>query len=169
MGRSDYRGLSRFAEKLERELQGAELDKFIRDATKFLVAEFLRYVIQKTPVDDKNPNHRGGTLRRGWVLGGGGGDALSQANVSPAVLEALAKDFVSSISVLRVGKNYIVRVINHTPYASYVEFGHRTRNGGGMGFVRGQNFQSDTEQEIQAHASEMLRDILMDKIQKVMR
>lgn len=168
LARSDFRELSRFKAKLERKLQGAELEKFMRDATKFLTAQFLAKVIEKTPVDDKSRNHRGGTLRRGWIVGGGG-DALSQANVSPAVLEALAKEFASTISVRKSGKNFIVRVDNPTPYASYVEFGHRTRNGGGMGFVEGQKFQLKTEMEIQAHASAMLGDILEQKIQEVMR
>ncbi len=166
--RSNYRELTRFKERLQRNLQGAELDKFIRDCTKFLMAEFLKYVIMKTPVDDKNPNHQGGTLRRGWIAGAGG-DAFSQANLSPSVVEGLAKEFMQSVNVLRVGRSFVVRVINNTAYASYVEFGHRTRNGGGVGFVEGQHFAEDTEREIETHSGEMLEYLLRKKLEGVMQ
>ena len=50
----------------------------------------------------------GGTLRRGWTVG----------------------------TVIKSGKQYNIEVINSVEYASYVEFGHRTRNH--KGWVPGQ-------------------------------
>ena len=47
----------------------------------------------------------GGTLRRGWGA-------------------------VADINVVKEGDIYTVTIINPVEYASYVEFGHRTRNGG---------------------------------------
>ncbi len=46
----------------------------------------------------------GGTLRRNWTIDG--------------------------VEVQRVGNDYVLDVINPTEYASYVEYGHRTRGGG---------------------------------------
>lgn len=152
---ADFRQLQQFHEKLERELQGTELEKFIKGAIKFLTAEFLRYVIPKTPVDDKSKNHVGGTLRRGWVANKEVGDG-DNSNV--------INEFMNTVSVIKNGINYIIRVENPTEYASYVEYGHRTRNGGGMGYVEGQHFMADTEDEIGANAVEMLEDLLLEKI-----
>lgn len=154
-GGADFRELEQFTQKLEQELQGEQLEEFIKGAVKFLTAQFLMYVIPKTPVDDKSKNHVGGTLRRGWTNKQDYGE-------NPSV--SAMQDFMNDVSVLRVGNKYILRVINPTEYASYVEYGHRTRNDGGMGYVQPQHFMTKTEEEIEAHASEMLEDLLREKL-----
>lgn len=151
MGRhTDFRGLEAFAknfEKLEK-----NVDQIAEKAIKELAARLLALVIKRTPplrtqkktvpVLDENGKKviykrgknkgkvktktttakHGGTLKRGWTAKthreaeagtGNGGDVGS---------------YVNSVSVKQAGKVYTVEVINPVEYASYVEFGHRTRN-----------------------------------------
>lgn len=163
----NYRQLEQFANKLQRELQGRELEEFLKGAVKFLTAQFLAYVIPKTPVDDKNKYHRGGTLRRNWIAGKGDSSfekkELTSNDVTPYV-----EEFMTTVSVMKLGNSkYLLRVKNNTEYASYVEYGHRTR--GGNGYVPPQHFMTDTEAEIDGSAVRMLEDLLEEKLKNLMR
>lgn len=91
--------------------------------------------ITKQPMRKKieKPNHRGGTLRRGWT----------------------AKP------VERTGNRYRVTVINPVEYASYVEFGHRQKPGRYVpqigkrlkrGWVPGQYMLTTSEKDLQEWA-----------------
>lgn len=102
-------------------------DDFLTQTSKELAARLLRKVIKRTPVGTYTDGRVGGTLRRGW-------------NVN--------KDF----RVQKVGSNYIIEIVNPVEYASYVNYGHRTRNGGGKGWVEGQFFLEISENELQKSA-----------------
>lgn len=54
--------------------------------------------------------------------------------------------------VKRIDK-YTVRVYNNTPYAGYVEFGHRTR--GGKSFVEGQYMLTKSVEQLSQQREEM--------------
>lgn len=104
---------------------GMTTDDLMQQASKELAARLLRKVIKRTPVGQYNDGRVGGTLRRGW-------------NVN--------KDF----KVQKVGSNYVIEIVNPVEYASFVEFGHRTRGGGS--WVEGQFFLTISESELQKSA-----------------
>lgn len=105
----------------------------IEACAKELAARFLRKVTKRTPV-------RTGNLRRNW-----GGSAGYDMQVN------------------HTGSGYEVVITNNTEYASYVEYGHRTRNGGG--WVKGQFFMTISEQEIQSQAG----SIVQAKFERMLR
>ena len=126
-GNADFEQLRELQERLQK-LQSIDLNKFCEDASKELAARLLALVIPRTPVGDypKETGKEGGTLRRGWTAG----------------KETTPGAYAKSLPVEKSGNYYIIRVINPVEYASYVEFGHRTVNGG---FVEGQYFLTSAE------------------------
>ena len=144
----DKKELEKLQKQLEELEKGKARDKFFEDCAKEMAARLLALVIPKTPVgvyDD--PSRKGGTLRRGWT-GGKNTDA-----------EAFAK----SLEIEKSGKTYTITVENNVEYASYVEYGHRTR--GGKGFVQGKHMLETSEQELKALSPK----ILQDKLEKFLK
>ena len=86
-----------------------------------------------------NINKTGGTLRRGWTAG-------SDQN---------AKAFADSLVMKKHGNLYEVTVANNVEYASYVEFGHRTR--GGSGFVTGKFMLTLSEHELKGQLPRIIK------------
>lgn len=114
-GKCDFRQLKALQKRLD-VLAKMDLDKFCRDVSKELAARLLAKVIRRTPVG-KYPKYTGkvgGTLRRGWT-GGKSGNATSHTK---------------SLGIKKQGNTYTIEIINPVDYASYVEYGHRTRSGG---------------------------------------
>lgn len=77
-----------------------------------------------------------GTLRRRWTIG----------------------------EIQKNGDEYTVEVTNPVDYASYVEYGHRTR--GGRGWVNGRFMLTVSEHEIQDIAPRLLEKRLEDKLRE---
>ena len=125
-GNVDYRQLQKLRDNLQK-LQEIDLDKFCRDMSKELAARLLALVIPRTPVGQypKSSGKKGGTLRRGWTA------RTEQAAKEGGKVDP--KAYANSLPVFRRGRNFYIEVINPVTYASYVEFGHRTRGGGGWG------------------------------------
>ena len=130
-GDVDYKRLQKLRDNLQK-LQDMDLDKFCEDVSKELAARLLALVIPRTPVGQypRSSGKKGGTLRRGWTArteqeaaGGGKVDPAAYANALPV----FKRDPVH--------------------YASYVEFGHRTR--GGDGWVAGQYFLTLSEKDLE--------------------
>lgn len=165
----DCRQLKQLRDNLTK-LQDADMEKFCTDMSKELAKKLLALVIPATPVGDysrevtvvakrtgkkhikgevytKSVNtsgKKGGTLRRGWT-------ARTHAEAqSGSGKGSNAAEFAATMAVKRVGTTYTIEVINPVEYASYVEFGHRTR--GGNGWVEGQYFLTNSENEIRKHA-----------------
>ena len=143
MGRNgsvNVKELEKFTKKLEESFTGGELDKFLESCSKELAARLLAMVIKKTPVGEypSGSGKVGGTLRRGWTAG---------KNSSGAA-------YAQSLKVTRSGGAYVIEVINPVEYASYVEFGHRTR--GGDGWVEGKHMLTLSEEELQRIAPKVL-------------
>jgi hypothetical protein len=122
------------------------IDAFIESCAKELAARLLAKVIKRTPVGiyPASTGKKGGTLRRGWTANTGNN----------------AASYVSSLDVKKVGDAYEIEIVNPIEYASYVEFGHRTR--GGKGWVEGKFMLTISEDEIQASS----QTILENKIKK---
>lgn len=120
------------------------MDKFCEDVSKGLAARLLQLVIPVTPVGQypKSTGKKGGTLRRGWTAkteqeaAGGSGDGRNKV-----------ASYVNALPVFKRGRTFYIEVINPVHYASYVEFGHRTRGGGG--WVAGQYFLTLSEKDLE--------------------
>lgn len=136
----DKKGLEKLQKQLEELEKGKARDKFFEDCAKELAARLLALVIPKTPV-------KSGNLRRGWT----GGKKMD------------AEAFADSLTVKKSGKTYTITVENNVEYASYVEYGHRTR--GGKGFVQGKHMLETSEQELKALSPK----ILQDKLEKFLK
>lgn len=139
-GNVDYKQLQKLRDNLQK-LQDMDLDKFCEDVSKELAARLLALVIPRTPVGQypKSSGKKGGTLCRGWTArteqeatGGGKVDPTAYANALP---------------VFKRGRTFYIEVINPVHYASYVEFGHRTRGGGG--WVAGRYFLTLSEKDLE--------------------
>ena len=113
-GNVDFRELQEFRRKMEASLNDDQINDFIESCAKELAARLLAKVIKRTPVGQypASTGKKGGTLRRGWTGGKTQG----------------GKAYADSLRVNHYGNTYVIEVVNPVEYASYVEFGHRTRN-----------------------------------------
>ena len=147
-GNVNFRDLENFRQKLEENLGGEQVDLFIEVCAKELAARLLAKVIKRTPVGQysNSSGKVGGTLRRGWTNG------RNQA----------ASSYANSLNVNHFGDTFVIEIINPVEYASYVEFGHRTRNH--EGWVEGRFMLTISEQEIEADAPRVLENKLKKKL-----
>ena len=154
----DYDELKKLKEQLEQQCDSKQIDLFLTSCAKELCARLLAKVIKRTPVHDyKKDRHVhfvtkdgkvvdfeaniakvGGTLRRGWT---GGKNANGSA-------------YAKSLPVKKVGTEYVIEIKNPVEYASYVEFGHRTKNH--KGWVEGKFMLTISEDEIRQSAPQIL-------------
>lgn len=137
-------------EKLKENLQATdnELALFIEGCAKELAARLLAKVIKRTPVGEypSSSGKKGGTLRRGWTAGQDGKSA----------------EYAKSLKVNHYGDTYQIEIVNPVEYASYVEFGHRTRNH--SGWVEGKFMLTISEQEIETAAPAILERKIKKKL-----
>ena len=138
--RLDYDELVKLKEQIEKMADPTQMDQFMRSCAKELAARLLAKVIKRTPVGKypKETGKKGGTLRRGWT-----GEQRSSATA-----------YANSLQVNKVGTDYVIEIINPVHYASYVEFGHRTRNH--KGWVEGKFMLTISEDEIRNSAPKIL-------------
>lgn len=147
-GKVDIKGLEDFKKNIEKNLGSDQVHVFIESCAKELAARLLAKVVKRTPVGQypAESGKKGGTLRRGWT---GGKTASGSA-------------YAQSLSVTHSGNAYTIEIVNPVEYASYVEFGHRTRNG--EGWVDGHFMLTISEQEIQRDAPKILENKLKKKL-----
>lgn len=140
----DLKDLKRKLEILEKQ----KAEEFMEACAKELAARLLAKVIKRTPVGQypSGSGKVGGTLRRGWTAG------KNQNAIS----------YAQSLQIQHVGDVYKIVITNPVDYASYVEFGHRTRNH--KGWVEGKFMLTISEQEIQTIAPRVLEN----KIKKLL-
>jgi hypothetical protein len=139
--RLDYDELRKLKEQIMLFGDPMQMDQFLTSCAKELAARLLAKVIKRTPVGQypAETGKKGGTLRRGWT-GGSSSNATAYAN---------------SLTVNKVGSDYVIEIINPVEYASYVEFGHRTRNH--KGWVEGHFMLTISEDEIRKSAPQILQ------------
>lgn len=167
-------GLKKLQQKLN-QLQAEQMNAFIESCAKELAARLLAKVVKRTPVGNysrevkvvakkNSKNHQkgetytkrvntsgkmGGTLQRGWTA-----QSHEEAqNGSGTPTSEQAKAYADSLSIQHNGNMLIIEIINPVEYASYVEFGHRTKSGG---WVDGRFMLTISEQEIQSIAPKVL-------------
>ena len=136
---ANYKELAEFQKKIEK-LNNEQKDEFLEACCKELAARLLTKVIKRTPSDS-------GTLRRGWTAG---------KNQNAAA-------YANSLSIKRVGNKYQIDITNPVEYASYVEYGHRTKNH--KGWVQGHFMLTISENELNT----MTDKILQAKLNKYMK
>lgn len=145
----DFRQFKRLQDKLER-MQRKDMNAFCEAAAKELAARLLAKVIKRTPVGEYKDGRIGGTLRKGWTANSEG-EAMYGAIFNGG---AGGASYARSLPINRVGDTYIIDIINPVNYASYVEFGHRTR--GHKGWVKGQFMLTKSEIELEVQAPKVL-------------
>lgn len=136
-GKCDFRQFDKLQKKIDR-LAKADFEVFCADCAKELAARILAQVIQATP--GRIPGRTTGTLRAGWTA------QLSQG-----------------FEVTKSGNAVEVELVNDTYYASYVEFGHRTRNH--KGWVQGRFYLTISVEEVE-RASPQILERKLDKYLK---
>lgn len=146
-GSCNFDGLKDLKRKLEI-LEKQKAEEFMEACAKELAARLLAKVIKRTPLGQypSGSGKVGGTLRRGWTAG------KSQNAIS----------YAQSLQIQHIGDVYKIIITNPVDYASYVEFGHRTRNH--KGWVEGKFMLTISEQEIQTIAPRVLEN----KIKKLL-
>lgn len=152
-GNVDFRELQEFRRKMEASLSDDQINDFIESCAKELAARLLAKVIKRTPVGQypASTGKKGGTLRRGWTGGKTQG----------------GKAYADSLRVNHYGNTYVIEVVNPVEYASYVEFGHRTRNH--ERWVEGKFMLTISEQEVQGDAAKILENKLKRKLGEVFK
>lgn len=128
-----------------------EIDLFYESCAKELASRLLAKVIKRTPVGEypKETGKKGGTLRRGWTSHGNGSGSEGMRTNG-------AKQFVDTLKVHHFGDTYVIEITNPVEYASYVEFGHRTRNH--KGWVKGEFMMTISEKEIERASPKILEN-----------
>lgn len=116
--------------------QQNQLDNYMKLLASDIAALLLRKVIKRTPVG-VYPHKTGGNLRRGWTVG----------------------------EVVKTNNGYKVEVINSVEYASYVEYGHRTRNH--KGWVSGRFMLTISENEIRDNLESIIQKRLKVILEKM--
>lgn len=164
----DTKELDKFTEKLKG-LSEEKVQKFNEDTIKEIAARLLAKLIANTPVgeyEDKTvefiaykgqegkekevkfeakANKVGGTLRRGWT---GGQDTDPYTFI------------LNNSEVIKKGRTYIIIISNSVLYASYREYGHRTRDH--KGWVEGSFMMKLSEDEINEELPAILEKKLND-------
>lgn len=149
-GNADFSQMQRLQENVQNQLNETQREQFLEACCHELAARLLSLVIPATPVGKypKSSGKKGGTLRRGWG----------------AENEAKAREYAYSLPVSKSGSIYMIEIINPVKYASYVEYGHRTRSGG---WVAGKYMLTASEKELEKAAPAILEKLLEKKLKEV--
>lgn len=139
----DFLKLKASLEKLQ---SNETADAFIDSCAKELAARLLAKTVKRTPVGvyPSGSGKNGGTLRRGWTNG------------------KSVNSYVDGLKVHHYDGYYVIEIVNPVEYASYVEFGHRTRSH--SGWVEGKFMLTISEQEVQASAPAILEKKLKKQL-----
>lgn len=161
---ANYKQLSDFTKKIEK-LNNQQKEEFLEACCRELAARLLAKVIKRTP-KNKDEDIVGGTLQRGWTTSSTG-DA--KRDTKQAMYENMfgGQQRVSSkgMEIKHVGNKYIIDIVNPVEYASYVEYGHRTRKKDGYGWAEGHHMLTISETELNS----MSDAILQKKLNKFMK
>lgn len=157
-GSCDFRQLKELQRRMQK-LQRVDLDKFCEDVTKELAARLLRKVIKRTPVGGYTNGKVGGTLRRGWTA-----DSHRESELNSTFGGGTsAATYANDLPITKSGNTYQIEIINPVMYASYVEFGHRTRNH--KGWVPGRFMLTISEQELESQAPKIIEKKIMEYLE----
>lgn len=156
----DFGELNDFKDKIDK-LESNEKEKIMEMAIKRVASRFLREVLKVTPVGNYTDGRVGGTLRRGWTANGQRAAELSATFGGD-------NDFngaLGRVKVKRRGNVYIIEIENVVDYASYVNYGHRTRNGG---WVEGQFFMEIAADKIEGKKDKDIETVVMKYLKEAL-
>lgn len=142
----------------------ATSDEFLENVVKALAARLLSLVIRRTPVGQYPDERVGGTLRRGWTV-----NSQRQAELDTAFGATGGNritGYVDSLPIEKIGNDYVVTIINPVEYASYVEFGHRTRNH--SGWVEGQFMLTISERVLEQRSPQIIEKLFLQQLRRVL-
>jgi len=151
-GNCDFRQLKDLQKRMQ-QMERGDFEAFCESAAKELAARLLAKVIKRTPVGKypESVGKSGGTLRRGWT-------ARTEEEARSGGTSN-AKAYADSLSISKAGNMYQIEIINPVSYASYREFGHRTKNH--KGWVEGTFMLTISENELNSEAPKILEKKLM--------
>lgn len=143
-GKCNFSEIKELKERIDN-LQQKEFNIFCESVAKELASRLLSKVIKRTPVGvyESSTGKVGGTLRRGWT-----GSKNSNA-----------QNYANSLPITKSGNMFQIEIINPVEYASYVEYGHRTRNH--KGWVKGQFMLTMSENELQTQSPKIIEEKLL--------
>lgn len=149
-GKVEYNQFKNLQQNIEKLSSKINMDMFCEACCKELAARLLALVIPATPVGiyPKSSGKKGGTLRRGWGANGAG----------------KAKAYAQESTIKKRGTVYEIEIINPIEYASYVEYGHRTVNGG---WVEGRYMLTISEEKLRTIAPKVLEKKLHNYLKEV--
>lgn len=150
-GKTDFRQLQSLQKKMQRYSE-VDLDAFCKDVARELAARLLRKVIHLTPTGNYKEGRTGGTLKRGWTATGG-------KEASSGTKLPNAGNYANLLPVAKYGDNYYITVFNPVEYASYVEYGHRTRDH--KGWVAGKFMLTKSEIELESQIEGIIKKKMM--------
>ena len=162
-GSVDLKKLKRLLSRLK-QFSEVDYDAFCQVCCKELTARLLELVVPQTPVG-KYPvesGKKGGTLRRGWTATG---EKEAVYNTLFGGRSVSANEYAQNCTVSKRGNTYVVEIINPVEYASYVEYGHRTR--GGDGWVPGRYMLTISEEKLRQITPAILERKLLEKLKEV--
>ena len=186
--KTDFSELKNLADKIESSVKnnptqnkGFNTDKLLKSGAKVVMESVLR----TTPIGEDGSNwwdhdtksyyplgakeHREGTLRRGWVFSPTypgftehGGDATSQQMVMR----------IERSTVTHSGNISSIFIVNSTPYASDVEYGHNVVIGKSnvvSGYVEGQYYTRDGIGNSKKKTRQTVRHDLKKQMERVFK
>ena len=168
-GNVDIDGLKKLAYQIDR-LQGkgsrsalgTDVQDLLEGISKELAARLLAKVVKRTPVGKypKETGKKGGTLRRGWT-------ARTETEAMSGEGSKNVTEYVDDLTVRKNGNVYEIEIINPVNYASYVEYGHRTR--GGEGWVEGQFMLTISQKELDVQSPAIIERRINAALREVFR
>lgn len=141
MGSFDYSEFKNMAKSFKKALDERVIERWIKEFLLEMAFRAERKIKKRTPVG-VYPNKTGGHLRRNWQVG----------------------------NVVRQGNAYIVEIFNNVEYASYVEYGHRTRDhkawveGRFMATISMQEIERELPKFLERKQVELLNQILNGRV-----
>ncbi len=161
-GRFDFREFEKFAKNIQN-FQKNELEKLIEETAKEIAARLLRKVVKKTKAGKYKPGSGkvGGTLRRGWTA------KTHEEAAARTDKGSVTREHLNRIEVKKTGNKYVVEIANPVFYAMFVEYGHRTRGGGG--WVDGKYMLTIAENEINCVAQKIVNKRVEAKLKELFR
>lgn len=173
--------IQKFCEEVSRELAARLLSKAIRRTPvgdysgdkyitktgkerhrRYKTVNFTTSKGQKVKFRASTIGKVGGTLRRGWTAKtmqeaeSGSGKTTSQEKITA---------WVKKLPIKHIGNIYQIDVTNVVDYASYVEYGHRTKNH--KGWVEGQFMLTISEKELDAQLPKLIETKIMQLLSEV--
>lgn len=130
-GNVDFTEFRKMAKNIEQATQDEAIDEILAKILMESANRVLAKTKERTPVGQypAGSGRVGGHLRRNW--------------------------FLSSLE--RKGRSVSIEIYNTVHYASFREYGHRTRNGGGQGWVEGSFMLTLALKDIEAMLPEIVQ------------